>query len=153
MKKKPDKYKILLVVFFLTVLFIWGQSLMPRWISTIQSLAVAHIVYGPGDDEGYIRKYAHFAEYLVLGIELSILVVRPVAYLLKESLDKKLRSAFFILTAFFAGFLIAFIDETLQYISARSPMITDVWIDIFGISCGILLQKGVKLLRSHYFSP
>lgn len=79
-----------------------------------------------------IRKCAHFSEYAVLGMELSGLFSISKRRLFKDGMV--------FLPAWLSGFLIAFIDETIQiFSSGRGAMIADVWLDSMGALTGILL--------------
>ncbi len=78
--------------------------------------------------EYLVRKLAHFSEYAVFGFIVSLRVRQS------QKLDIKL-----IGKAEGASFLTAFLDESIQVVSGRGPMITDVWIDSLGAFTGILI--------------
>ena len=75
----------------------------------------------------YIRKFAHFFEYLIF----SLLVTKLYFYK-KRTLQR------FVNTAFIC-FSIGFSDETIQLFSGRKSKISDVWIDLFGACVGFLI--------------
>lgn len=112
--------------------FIWGNSLMPGWISQAISDALAGLLLGtkPVDGEmaagsGILRKLAHFTEFAGLGMCLAWL---------HGMLHKgKIRP-------FLWGVLAAAADETIQcFVPERGPGIKDVCIDSAGVLTGIIL--------------
>ena len=127
---------LLLGLTVLTVLFIWGNSLMPDdvsggfsdWVGNILS----HIFGGVVDTEsghGVLRKLAHGTEYLVLGMELFLL--------LRQLWGRPLS-----LVAL-GGVMTALIDETIQlFVEGRCGAVQDVWIDLGGFTVGCLLCAG-----------
>ena len=112
--------------------FIWGNSLMPGWISQAISDALAGILLGtkPLDGEmaagsGVLRKLAHFTEFMGLGMCL--------AWLYGMLGKGKVRP-------FLWGVLAAAADETIQcFVPERGPGIKDVCIDSAGVLTGIVL--------------
>ncbi len=112
--------------------FIWGNSLMPGWISQAISDALAWLLLGtkPVGGEmaagsGILRKLAHFTEFTALGMCLAWL---------HGMLGKgKIRP-------FVWGVLAAAADETIQcFVPERGPGIRDVCIDSAGVLTGIVL--------------
>ena len=81
----------------------------------------------------YIRKFAHFFEYLIFGLLVTKL------YFYKERTLQKLVNTAFIC------FSIGFLDETIQLFSGRKSKISDVWIDLIGACVGFLIY--IWLLR------
>ena len=123
-----EKKRLLRALIALTLLTIWGQSMMSAEASLDESEAVSTFLGtistwldGFGVD---IRKAAHMVEYAVLAAETALLHGgRPFS-----------KRAFTTLS--FCG-LAALIDETVQYIPAgRGPSVTDVWIDLAGALIG-----------------
>lgn len=112
--------------------FIWGNSLMPGWISQAISDALAGLLLGtkPVDGEmaagsGILRKLAHFTEFAGLGMCL--------AWLHGMLRKGKIRP-------FLWGVLAAAADETIQcFVPERGPGIKDVCIDSAGVLTGIIL--------------
>ena len=88
-----------------------------------------------------IRKSAHFFEYAVLGLELTILItvnkIEPLSDDKKRGLIK--RVFFFYPTAFIFSLLVASLDETIQYFTGRYSSVWDVLLDMTGASFSILL--------------
>ena len=111
----------------LNLAFIWGNSLMPGYISGAFSDWVKSVlsrIFAGGEDDlsggGLLRKAAHFTEFAALGMCLAWL---------HGMLQKgKFRP-------FLWGVLAAAADETIQcFVPDRGPGIKDVCID----SCGVL---------------
>lgn len=75
-----------------------------------------------------IRKIAHFVEFSVLGLEVSLYVVFFTAIGSKKLKDKLP----FIGASYPFSITVALIDETIQVFTARGPAITDVWLDVLG---------------------
>ncbi len=141
-------FRIFLILLMLgTVVFIFVNSSLPPEASDKESAAVGGFItsFIPKDSSlydfvtTYMRKIAHFTEYGMLGIELSVYVMLYG--------KRRVRDGLLTLTV---PFFIGFIDETVQIFSGRGPSISDVWIDIGGfvffgaISYGVII--GVYLL-------
>lgn len=127
------------------LIFIWGNSVLPKPISRFISLCVTNflknIFWTDGIDGSsflsvhFIRKSAHVIEFMILGILSGI-------YLNKKKIDKM----HFYSIAF--GVIIAIIDETLQIFSLRGAASIDVVIDLFGYVIGYLISVfSIKLLH------
>ena len=112
--------------------FIWGNSLMPGWISQTISDALAWLLLGtkPVGGEmaagsGILRKLAHFTEFTALGMCLAWL----------HGMLGKGKTRPFVW-----GVLAAAADETIQcFVPERGPGIRDVCIDSAGVLTGIVL--------------
>jgi len=126
-----------LILSILITLFIWFNSLLPGSVSSAQS----GFIVGLADDllslfgiqvtfdtlSLIIRKLAHFFEFFLLGITLSI-------YLIKEK-----KTIFHVL---WIGLIIAIIDETIQlFVDGRASSIIDVGIDFIGVGFGFIIIK------------
>lgn len=128
---------IALLVLNLTV--IWGNSLLPGYISSsisgfvrekllffIPAVDVEGAVYG---GEGLLRKIAHFTEFACLGFLLSWLV---------RMCNKEIICHLFLPLC--AGVLVAVTDEAIQrFIPGRSCRLFDVGIDTLGVVTGIVI--------------
>lgn len=133
--------RILLILILLTLFFIWGNSLMPASLSTRFSEAFQHFLQRISPDlavgetgHGALRKVAHGTEYLILGAELWLY--------LRLSLSQPLS-----LLAL-SGLGTAFLDETIQlFVPGRSGQLQDVWIDLGGFACGVLLAVLLNVAR------
>lgn len=147
MRKSLTRKKALRLLFLITLLFIWGQSALPRAASSMESQTLTKALFGIDTLERLIRKSAHFIEYAVLGSELFFLLPDFLRKLLNESYAGKtgIRYAACLLS----GLVIALIDETIQYFPERMPEIRDIWIDLAGVLCGTVLAWGIaSLLQS-----
>jgi len=127
----------LLALSLLVVALIWGQSVFPPSISREESGFFARlIVRWFGGRVSYVnhvlRKCAHFGEYTILGLVLSLCFAKRPRYLILCVL---------------AGFAVAFLDETIQIFSSRGPAIADVWLDTAGVLTGTLLAALIHRLR------
>lgn len=121
---------VLIATIALTVCFIFVQSMLSPETSSEESDAVGEFVGGiippetkPGEFiQINIRKIAHFSEFALLGLEISL-------YALFFHRKKS-----FILMSYAFALFIALIDETIQLFSGRGPSIFDVWLDFFGFA-------------------
>lgn len=127
--------KIQMLLLAITILFIWGNSLLSGDLSSAESNAVLQLVQQVlgGWVSGYlIRKAAHFTEFALLGVQLGFLAPDDHIGSFGRSIER--------------GFLVAFIDETIQLFSqGRSGMIADVWLD----SAGVCVGAGIALIIRH----
>ncbi len=143
MKKNKILRAFLLILMVLTVLFIWGNSVLGREASSAQSGWVRAFLQSLVDLLGLsievtmhgVRKLAHFLEYFVLGTEMTLYA------LCGHKLDR--HSIGGVLGTVFA---VAFLDETIQVFSNRGPMITDVWLDFGGAVTALLLVAALQYL-------
>ncbi len=146
MNRRNIQIIILSILIVITLGFIWGNSMLPAEDSSEISGSLMIFVedfleriipgYSPAQDtsDTLIRKLAHFTEFMILGIELTILLYQ----LLKRNL---------ILPPF-CGLLAAVCDETIQIFSdGRSSQISDVWIDFGGVLLGFLLVLLISWIR------
>ena len=167
LEKRSEKIKYALLA--ATILLIWGQSLIPGKLSSEESSSILNLLRPLWDsiglnraaflDEHLVRKlFGHFAEYLVLGLQVGNLNTRntyagnPLAGNpnmedpLAENRDVKVpfpgvKSSFFlqILKKMNFCLIIAFIDESLQLLSPnRGPEVSDIWLDLSGAALGVL---------------
>lgn len=135
MRRKALRYALLSLI-VLTLAFIFGQSALPPATSGAESSAVRDFlgkIFPPSTSLGAFlyqntRKIAHFAEYALLGTEVSWYAC----------LFMRKNKAFYLKAPLF-GLLSAFADETVQIFSKRAPSIIDVWIDLFGYLSGFAL--------------
>lgn len=74
-----------------------------------------------------VRKLAHFCEYAALGA----LSGATFAFAQNHSASRLLNHALL-------GLLAAVIDESIQVLSGRGPLVTDIWIDAAGYWVGLL---------------
>lgn len=124
-------YRLFFALACLWTLAILGFSLLSRQVSADQSSWLKELLlYWTGLDINayFLRKLAHFAEYLLLGL-LSAGALAQTSWAWKQA---------GMLSG--GGFLLAFLDETLQIFSGRGPAIADVWLDLFGFLVGLALS-------------
>ncbi len=135
MNKKKVGRILLLVLIIVTVLFIFSHSIVGKSTSIHQSSTVRAFLQNIFNAMGIpwqltthvVRKLAHFAEFFVLGLELTWY------HLCGHKLGRRDIGSIAI-TVFAVGFA----DETIQIFSARGPGIADVWLDIAGGMTGML---------------
>lgn len=133
---------ILFLLVILTLVFIFVQSMLPPEKSAEQSSAVGEIIEEIIPPEtpvgGYVqtnlRKIAHFVEFAVLGVWVTLLVV--FFY----------RRKIFVLSSFGFALLIALFDETIQIKSGRGASVSDVWLDFFGFTSAAVIIYTVSVL-------
>ena len=146
--------RILILCLILNLLFIWGNSLLPREVSArlsdrvnVMNAAAEKLGLGPDfftfhtDEDGdgepdrtslLVRKIAHLTEFACLGALLRLLTD-----------ERKGASALCALYA--AG--TAASDEALQLLSHRGAQLRDVLLDCAGAGLGILLIAAVRRAR------
>lgn len=134
--KTKKKQRLCVALLILNVAFIWGNSLLPGSVSGAISHFVRDILAflfpddssNPDSGHGLLRKLAHFTEFASLGALFAWLF-------------GMLRKPF--LVALPCGFLVACMDETIQYfVPDRGPAFKDVLID----TSGALLGMGLLFL-------
>ena len=134
----------LLVLIFLTLAFIFSQSMLPKEKSANQSEAVSEKleeIIPPDTKPGAvihknIRKIAHFIEFFLLGSEIALYSLLFV------------KSGKFSLFTLPLALVIALLDETVQIFSNRGPSVTDVWIDFSGFLFASVLVYGAAHLTA-----
>ncbi len=138
--------KILLVAVMLV--FIWGHSLMPGDLSSLESEWFLTLVYPVVEflqrvlaHFGYVykmtflvRKMAHFLEYALLGVLMYWLFVKP------DGRSRYMMPAVLCLAA-------ACVDEGIQLFAIeRGPALKDVALDFAGACTGILAMSFVVVV-------
>ncbi len=122
------KYRLFLLLSCLWLLVIFGQSAMPAKVSHEESLGLLAWLQGflPWLSHNLLRKLAHMAEYGLLGLLLGLCFHYRGKFRLHGPLGLSLCAAF--------------LDETLQlFVPGRSGEIHDIWVDLSGAFCGLLL--------------
>ncbi len=125
-----------MIVTALTVLLIFGQSLLPQSVSAGESGWVEYSILDPifrffgidPPDDHIVRKFAHIAEFAIL----SMLLV----FCFRGQIVKSGGIAF----------CVAFLDESMQLLTDRGALISDVWIDLIGIALGTLFGLCIRWL-------
>ena len=131
-RRTNQRMTICLFLLVATLLFIWGNSLLPasassalsRWVGTLLGMDFQ----GSGEaGQGVLRKLAHFSEFAFLG---------GVLFWLYAMMLRKQRSV--VAAGFGCGVLTACVDEWLQsFSSGRNPSLIDVSIDSAGAAVGL----------------
>lgn len=127
----------LLIATGLTLVFIFGQSMLPQSVSAEESGWLTENVLNPVLDllgigpltHHMVRKIAHVTEFAILSMLLTLCFRGQIV-----------KSAG-------AGFAAAFLDESIQLLSGRGASITDVWIDLIGVAIGSVLGFLIVQLR------
>ncbi len=137
LKKKVFWHTVWILCTVFWCAFIFSNSLKPAEESGKQSRGVSQVIeetvrkVKPDFElpQKLVRKSAHFIEYFIYGILLSLSrFFRP-----KKNSD-------FITGVFLAGLITALFDETLQLFSyGRASAVVDVWIDFSAIIVSCLL--------------
>ncbi len=135
-RRVPPRRIVLWIVTVLMLAFIFGQSLLPQDVSAEESGWILNNILNPvlnalglgSLSHQTARKLAHVAEFTAL----SPLLV----FCFRGSFAK----------AFSGGFVTAFLDESLQLLTARGAQLQDVWIDLIGVLSGVLIGLLVRRL-------
>lgn len=144
---------ILLLITAALLIFIWGNSLMSRQLSHLKSESALQAVSplfdsiaNSGLTEPMLRKIAHFAEFFAVSAAITLLLrlFRPL-------------SAQLIFNCLSLGLMIAVIDESLQIISLRGPLVSDILLDFCGVITGTVFALAgaficEKLFRKRFSS-
>ena len=132
----------LLILIFVLLAFIWSNSLMDKRQSHLQSLAFLQFIsslFGSisksGLTEAVLRKIAHFLEFFSLSVVITSIfrLFRPTSLQL-------------IFNTLSLGLIAAVIDESLQIISARGAMISDVLLDFCGVIAGTVFALAAAFI-------
>ena len=142
MKRKD---KILTIIIILWLCLIFGHSMMPGSVSSMESGFFTDIILKifpsleNAENVGHlVRKAAHFTEFMILACLLSVRI-----YDLSGQFLKRLA----VVAA--SGLFAAFIDETIQiFVEGRGSSVTDMWVDFAGVLTGSLITLGlIGLIR------
>ena len=126
---------LLILLIFATVAHAFYQSALPVKESAEVSDKVGEIIeeiIPPEKPAGQfvqknIRKLAHFTEFAILGIWASLYAL----FFMKR------KNALVAIFPF--GLITATLDETVQIFSKRGPSVKDIWIDMAGYSCSVVI--------------
>jgi len=150
MNNYTKKTKTLFIITILFICFIYGNSLMPGDISSLESGFVFNIINSISNffgidsaiTEHFVRKMAHFTEYTILGI---LLISTKLSYLPYITTD--------IFIVLFLGLFVPVIDESIQlFVDGRSGQVTDILIDFSGVISGIIFYMVLyKILKNKKF--
>jgi len=137
MIRTKGRLRLCVTLLVLNLIFIWGNSLLPGYVSGAISDGVKNILamllpagpQGPSVGGGLLRKLAHFTEFTCLG-----LLLRWLFRMLRQ------RNWEHLLLPFVCGVCTAALDETIQmFVPDRGPGIKDVGIDTLGVLLGIVI--------------
>ncbi len=146
---KSSAAKRILILIFLTIAFIWGNSMLPRKVSENISNTVITEFGGTVEEEKpndpyqkkgigfYVRKLGHFSEFFILGTELA-------AFLFLQGEPIKSRYKYLL----FAGMTVALLDETIQLFNDRTSSVRDIWIDLVGCAIGSMVAFSVLAIHA-----
>ena len=148
MIRTERRLRLCIALLCMTLLFIWGNSMLPGEISQAFSdhiKAFLEILLHTGGEDtglqgsGTLRKIAHFTEFRALGALLG--------WLFGMLRKGKLQPIMW-------GMAAACVDETIQFfVPGRAPGLKDVAIDTAGVLTGfVLLLIGHTLIKkkTHY---
>ena len=82
--------------------------------------------FGVVADKDVVRKVVHALEFCILSIVISLWLKKPVR-------------------SFYLGFTLTFLDESLQLISGRGALITNIWIDLIGVAVGMGIGQVISM--------
>lgn len=125
------------IILLLAILaFIFSNSLLPVALSKEKSLGVIEIVkpllqFFVGKEavtDHLVRKIAHFTEFFVFGVVAILLCT-----LRRRT---KLQN---VVNCLSFGLATAVIDESLQMLTDRGPMVSDVLLDFSGVFFGVTI--------------
>ena len=133
MRKTTFRLRLCIVLLAMNLVFIWGNSLLPREVSASFSQWVKALLFSIADitvtdpdvGHGLLRKIAHFTEFASLGFLLTWL-----NFMVKKP----------TLLALLGGFAAACTDEIIQcFVPNRGPGVLDVLIDTTGVCTGMAI--------------
>lgn len=144
---RSKKIKTVLTIFsvttILTLLFIWGQSVIPSAGSAKESTSVKNAIEGVLNfvalkelivSENLVRKLAHIIEYSLLGLQLPVLAVFSEKKIERMAFEKIYPKIALL------PMLVAVIDETIQIFSLRGSQVSDIWIDFAGATFAMIIS-------------
>lgn len=129
------KQIIYIICVIITIMFIYGNSLLNGDFSTKQSSfvmtlcnSILEFLNMPYVSPFFIRKAAHFTEYFILGTFLMLTLDSFNCSVLKNMFNY-----------LFVGLFVPVTDEALQMFSdGRSPEVRDILIDFSGVVIGFV---------------
>ena len=136
------KKRVLTILIVLNLALIWGNSMMTGVSSEAVSGGLLALlgrfipVLLTETGHTFLRKAAHFSEFALLGL----------LYCGRHALVR--REVPLHLMGF--GLAVACIDETIQcFVPGRGPRVTDVLIDLGGVSLGIGITLLIQFLKNN----
>lgn len=126
-----------------TLAFIWGNSAVSKAESAEESGKIYGVfanffnaIFGAGViTHNIFRKIAHFSEYALFGVEVYALIsltlgIKPLV----------------VLSSLQFGLYVAVIDESIQILSERGSLVSDVLLDFCGYAFGAVIFLAVFLI-------
>lgn len=150
-KTKRNLTAILYIAIVCIIVFIWGNSCVGKEQSGQNSgffVELANKMFRPLLDRFgvtnsqlsyFIRKLGHFSEFFALGTLISLLFI----------CIKKL-TPHYIIHAFSIGLAVAVIDESIQILSGRGPMVQDVLLDFTAYAIALIIVFGISILVANH---
>lgn len=122
------KRKVFLFAGVVLLLFIWAQSFLPSSISSGESAWFTNTIVNPflrllglaPLEDGVVRKLAHVGEFFLFSLFAALWWN-----------DRAWKSVY-------TGFTAAFLDESIQILSERGSLVSDIWVDLLGVLLGSL---------------
>ena len=149
---KRSNCKLHICITIAVMVFIFVQSALPGKLSGAESNIIVQFIAGITGWDGkvlslFVRKAAHFTEYLILGICLSGNMrdlreknISDGAAAAEGAVSTDEPALNYLLAAWAAGTLYAMTDEFHQFfVPDRMCSFTDVCIDSAGVACGVLI--------------
>lgn len=152
-QKRKLQVRIISVLMGLTLVFIWGHSMIPAVLSSMESSRFVDMINGLISAAGssfyvtdhMVRKTAHFLEYAILGAETALR--NKWKYTVSADGPEKQ----FEVVLFWIG--VPVIDELIQHFTpGRACMIRDVILDMAGFSAGYGLVWIISLCADRNLS-
>lgn len=135
------KRKVVVIMTILLLAFIWLHSIIPEKLSFYESWYFTNMLLNPildhlgvnTIDSDVIRKIAHVFEFLILSLFTS--------FYWNGNAVKNI----------YTGLTVAFLDESIQVITGRGALITDIWIDLIGVGIGTAIGSiAYKLMKNSW---
>lgn len=125
-----------IILILICIGFVLIHSAIPEIKSAHESLWITENIINPllSDfgivvDKEIVRKAAHVIEFCVLTAVVFLCFKKPVR-------------------SFYFGFTLAFLDESLQVITGRGALVTDIWIDLIGVVLGMGIGQVISMIFS-----
>lgn len=141
LKRSKVRKIVSVTMLVICILFIWGNSFQDASASGYRSGKVTEFVNdvlpkNQSVTEQFLRKAAHFTEYLIEGI-CVVFVMCAFGIFVKRNIGNGL----------LIGVLTALIDESIQIKSpGRASSVIDIWIDWGGFVVGAAILTGIIIM-------
>ena len=125
-----------IILILICMCFILIHSAIPENESAHESMWITENIINPllsyfgiVADKEIVRKAAHAIEFCGLTVVVFLCFKKPAR-------------------SFYFGFTLAFLDESLQVITGRGALVTDIWIDLIGVVLGMGIGKVISMIFS-----